>query len=250
MAKIKDIIQDEPGKKIVVLGNEAIARGAIEAGVERCFAYPGTPSTEIMETLIAAAPHFGFEAYWSANEKVAFESTYGAALAGMRSLYISKHVGLNVAADALMTASYNGLNPNGGAMVIISAHDPYCHSSQNEQDNRWFARMAHLPALEPSDAQEAQYMVKKAFELSEKYQLPVIINVATRTCHSRSDIILTKIKKRDVETRNFHKEPERLVCLPIAARRNHTRLLQDIKEIRKEFETSELSRIEEGSHKD
>ncbi len=250
MVSIKDLIQDKEGERIVVLGNEAIARGAIEAGVERCFAYPGTPSTEITETLIAAAPHFGFEAYWSANEKVAFESAYGAALSGLRSIYVGKHVGLNVAADALMTAAYNGIGQTGGAMIIISATDPACHSSQNEQDNRWYGRMANLPTLEPSDAREAQFMIKKAFDLSERYGLPVIINIPTRICHSRSDITLGEIRRRNVEVKNFQKDPGRLVCIPANARKNHIRLTETIKEIRKEFENSELSYVDEGSHKD
>src|SRR5690554_1822411 len=152
-----------------MLGNEAIARGAYESGVAVATAYPGTPSTEITESI---AKYDEIYAEWSPNEKVAMEVAIGASISGARSIVSMKHVGLNVAADPLFTVSYTGIN---GGLVIMVADDPGMHSSQNEQDSRYYARSAHIPMLEPGDSQEAKDFVKFAFELSEKYDTPVFV---------------------------------------------------------------------------
>jgi len=149
------------GKKVILSGNEAAARGAWEAGVKIATAYPGTPSTEILEN---AAKYEEIDAQWSPNEKVAFEVALGAAIAGARSMVSMKHVGLNVAADPFFSSSYTGVN---AGFVIISCDDPGMHSSQNEQDNRRYAKFAKVPVIEPSDSQEAHDFIKKAFDFSE-----------------------------------------------------------------------------------
>ena len=166
--------------KKLMTGNEAVARGAYEAGVKFASAYPGTPSTEILENI--AKYKEDIVAQWAVNEKVALESVIGASIAGARSIAAMKHVGLNVAADPLFTYSYTGVN---GGTVIITADEPGMHSSQNEQDNRNYARFAKIPLLEPSTSQEAKDMIKVAFEISETFDTPVLIRVTTRVCHSK-----------------------------------------------------------------
>lgn len=170
--------------KVLMSGNEAIARGAYEHGVRFAAGYPGTPSTEIME---AYAQYEGVYAEWSPNEKVALEAAIGAAVAGEKALAVMKHVGVNVAADPLFTASYTGTNR---ALVVISADDPSMHSSQNEQDNRNYAKFAKVPMLEPSDSQEAKEFIKAAFDLSEKFDTPVFLRTTTRVAHSKSIVNL------------------------------------------------------------
>ena len=155
--------------KKLMLGNEAIARGAYEAGVRVVSAYPGTPSTEVSECI---AKYDEVYAEWAPNEKVAFEVAAGASYAGARSMVCMKHVGVNVAADPMFTAAYTGVN---GGLVILAADDPGMHSSQNEQDTRFYARSAHIPMLEPADSAEAKEFTKLAFELSEKYDTPVFV---------------------------------------------------------------------------
>ncbi|MEM2534885.1 MAG: hypothetical protein QXD12_03665, partial [Candidatus Nezhaarchaeales archaeon] len=181
------IILEAPGKKVLLLGNEAFARGALEANVQVAAAYPGTPSSEILEALASVAETAGIYVEWSINEKVAFEVAYAAALTGLRSMCSMKHVGINVASDAIMVANYAGVE---GGMVIISADDPFGHSSQNEQDNRLFAKFSELPCLEPASPQEAKDSVVIGCELSEKYKLPVIIRSVTRLSHVRGDVEL------------------------------------------------------------
>ena len=163
--------------KIIMLGNQAIARGAYEAGVKVSSAYPGTPSTEISEYL---ANYSDVYTEWAPNEKVATEVAFGASFAGVRSLACMKHVGLNVASDPLYTFSYTGVN--GGAVLVV-ADDPGLASSQNEQDTRMIARASHVPVLEPADSQEAKDFVKFAYELSEKYDTPVILRTTTKLSH-------------------------------------------------------------------
>ena len=165
-------------KKVLMSGNEAVARGAWEAGVEVAAAYPGTPSTEILQNI---ALYDEIYAEWSANEKVALDVAIGAAYAGRRALAAMKHVGLNVASEALFYSSYTGVN---AGLVIVTADDPGLHSSQNEQDNRHYARFAKVPMLEPADSQEAKDFVKLGLELSEKYDTPVLLRMTTRTSHS------------------------------------------------------------------
>ena len=166
-------------EKKILLGNEAIARGAYEAGVKVSSAYPGTPSTEMSESLVQYAEIY---AEWAPNEKVATEVAIGASIAGVRSMCCMKHVGVNVAADPLYTAAYAGVR---GGMVVIAADDPGMYSSQNEQDTRMVARAAMLPVLEPSDSAEAKEFTKYAFDLSEKYDTPVIVRSTTRLSHSQ-----------------------------------------------------------------
>ncbi len=194
----------------LMTGNEAIARGAWEAGVHFAAAYPGTPSTEIMES-IAAYDEITCE--WSPNEKVAYEAAYGASLAGGRAMASMKHVGVNVAADPLFASVYMGVN---GGMVVISADEPGQHSSQSEQDNRNYARAARLPMLEPADSQECLDMVKAAFELSEALDLPVMIRLTTRVCHSKS--IVEIHPRAEVEIRGYKKDITKTITVPAMAR--------------------------------
>ena len=168
--------------KKLMLGNEAVARGAYEAGVRVVSSYPGTPSTEITE-FCAAYPEIDCE--WAPNEKVAVETAFGAAMTGARAMSCMKHVGVNVAADPLYTAAYTGVN---AGMVIVAADDPYMHSSQNEQDSRMIARAAHIPMLEPADSQECHDYIQRAFELSERYDTPVFLRLTTRLAHQRSPV--------------------------------------------------------------
>ena len=181
------------GERLLVLGNEAFARGAIEAGVQLATGYPGTPSTEIMETLIAAAPLLGFSAFWSVNEKVAFDVGTGGAFSGARTLVVVKHVGLNVAADSLLQLN---LVDVAGGFVIISVDDPGGISSNNEQDNRWYGKMAEIPTLEPADLNEARTLTRYAFELSEQLRTPVLVRSVTRLAHMTGALTLGSIGAR------------------------------------------------------
>lgn len=192
-------------------GNEAIARGVYEAGVRFAAAYPGTPSTEIMEEF---AKYDGVYAEWAPNEKVAVEVAIGAALGGAKALAVMKHVGVNVAADPIFTVSYTGIE---GALVIISADDPSMHSSQNEQDNRNYAKFAKIPMLEPADPQEAKDFIKYAFEISEKFDTPVFFRTTTRVAHSKSVVTLKDPEMPQDRTRLVH-HAEKYVMVPINAR--------------------------------
>ena len=165
--------------KKLLTGNEAIAQGAWEAGVMYACAYPGTPSTEILENI--AEFKADIIAEWAPNEKVALETAAGASVFGARSLAAMKMVGVNVAADPLFSFAYSGVN---GGMVLVSADDPGCHSSQDEQDNRYYAKFAKIAMVEPSDSQEAKDMVRAAMEISEEYDTPVLMRITTRICHS------------------------------------------------------------------
>ena len=185
--------------KKLMTGNEAVARGAYEAGVKFASAYPGTPSTEILENI--ALYKEDIKAEWAPNEKVAVESAAGASIAGARTVASMKHVGLNVAADPLFTIAYTGVN---GGFVIITADEPGQHSSQNEQDNRNYAKSAKIPMLEPSDSQEAKDMIKKAFEISEKYDTPVLYRLTTRLCHSKS--IVECNERKEVGIKEYVKD--------------------------------------------
>lgn len=186
------VIIDEPGKTVLLMGNEAIARGAIEAGVTVATAYPGTPSSEIGNTLSRVSDAAGLYFEWSTNEKIAFEVAYGASLCGQRSLVSMKHVGLNVALDILNPVSLRGVN---GGLVFVSTDDPSQHSSRTEQDNRWLAKQNCVPVLEPSSPQEAKDFTRYAFELSERVKLPVMIRTVTRLSHMRSDVNLGSIER-------------------------------------------------------
>lgn len=192
--KREQILKGAPGTRILALGNEAVARGAIEAGVEFVTGYPGTPSTEIMETLIEAAPEAGFTAYWSVNEKVAFDAVTGASFSRARSMVVMKHVGMNVAADSLQQLKLIDIV---GGLVILSVDDPSGLSSNNEQDNRWYAKFAGLPALEPADLVDAREMTRQAFRISEELQMPIMIRSVTRLAHMTGDLELGTIERRE-----------------------------------------------------
>lgn len=197
--------------KLLMTGNEAIARGAYEAGVRFASAYPGTPSTEILENV--ATYKDDIVAEWSTNEKVALEAAIGGSIAGARTMASMKHVGVNVAADPLFTFSYTGVN---GGMVLISADEPGMHSSQNEQDNRNYAKFAKIAMFEPSTSQEAKDMFKEAFEISEKYDTPVLFRVTTRLCHSKG---IVKCSDRvDVPIKEYIKNPQKNLTVPAHAR--------------------------------
>jgi len=195
-------------------GNEAIARGAWEAGCKVAAAYPGTPSTEILENL-AKYPAEDLHAQWSTNEKTALDVAYGGSYGGVRAFCAMKHVGLNVAADALLTEAYIGVN---GGMVLAVCDDPGIHSSQNEQDTRIFGKLANVPILEPSDAQEALDYTRWAYELSEKFDTPIIVRSTTRIAHTRSPVIVGE--REEPEDRSFVDRPEN-VALPTTARARH-----------------------------
>ncbi len=226
-------------KRLIMTGNEAIARGAYEGGVTVGTAYPGTPSTEILENL---ALYEEVDCNWSPNEKTALEVAIGASMEGARVLAAMKHVGVNVAADPLLTLSYTGV---GGGLVLVSADDPGMHSSQNEQDNRHYARFAKIPLLEPSDSQEAKDYVIAALEISEKFDTPVILRSTTRISHSRSTVIPGERKEHEVK--GFKKNPAKYVMLPGFARLRHPLVEERLLALQEEAEKSPLNRIEQGS---
>jgi len=221
-------------------GNEAIARGAWEAGVKVAAGYPGTPSTEILENL-ATYPAEDLHAQWSTNEKVALDVAIGASFAGSRALCAMKHVGLNVAADAFMTVAYIGVN---GGLVMTVCDDPGIHSSQNEQDSRLYAQLATVPVLEPSDAQEALEYTKLAFELSEQFDTPVIVRGTTRLSHTRSSVAVGE--RTPLPPRAFVENTAKNVMIPAHARARHLVVLEREKKLKEYFATSPLNRIEMG----
>ena len=222
--------------KKLMLGNEAVARGAYEAGVRVVSSYPGTPSTEITE-FCAAYPEIDCE--WAPNEKVAVETAFGAAMTGARAMSCMKHVGVNVAADPLYTAAYTGVN---AGMVIVAADDPYMHSSQNEQDSRMIARAAHIPMLEPADSQECHDYIQRAFELSERYDTPVFLRLTTRLAHQRSPVEMGE--RAELPVREYKKDFMKYVMMPGMARKRH--LVVEAREQRMEDEAAclGLNRVE------
>jgi indolepyruvate ferredoxin oxidoreductase alpha subunit len=228
------LLKARPGQKMLLLGNEAIARGAIEAGVGVATTYPGTPSSEISMNFFQIALETDLYFEYSTNEKVALEVAAASATCGVRSICVMKHVGLNVAADALLTLAYVGVK---GGLVIVTADDPFMFSSQNEQDNRYYAKLAGLPLLEPSSAQEAKDMVAYAFDISEKLQEPVIFRTTTRINHSTETVIPGEIQAPQTHG-DFTKDPFNYVPIPAVARNLHARLLNRLKEAEELSETS------------
>ena len=224
-------------KKVLMSGNEAIARGVYEAGVRFAAAYPGTPSTEIMEEF---ARYDGVYAEWAPNEKVAVEVAIGAALGGVRALAVMKHVGVNVAADPIFTVSYTGIE---GALVIISADDPSMHSSQNEQDNRNYAKFTKIPMLEPADPQEAKEYVKLAFALSEQFDTPVFLRTTTRVSHSKSVVTLGELQTPEDKTTLAH-HALKYVMVPINARTRRVEVEKRQKALLKFAETFPENKME------
>ena len=227
--------------KKIMTGNEAIAQGAWEAGLHVAAAYPGTPSTEILENL---STYKDVYSEWSTNEKVALEVAAGASMAGGRALAAMKHVGLNVAADPLFTLAYTGVN---GGLVVVTADDPGLFSSQNEQDNRYYASHAKLAMLEPSDSQECLDFVKEAFDISEKFDTPVLFRVTTRICHSKT--LVKTSPRKEVPVRAYTKDVSKYVMAPASAKKRKY-IMEDRIEALKEFsETTTLNRIESASGK-
>lgn len=225
--------------KKLLLGDFAVARGAWEAGVKVASAYPGTPSTEITEEL---ARYEEVYSEWSPNEKVALEVGIGASVRGARAIVSMKHVGLNVACDPLFTASYTGVN---GGLVIAVADDPSVFSSQNEQDTRLTAVSAKVPVLEPSDSAEARDFTKAAFELSEKYDTPVILRLTTRVAHSQS---LVELQERtEVPVRSYERNIQKYVMMPANARVKHVFVEERMQKMSEDADALPLNRIEEGS---
>jgi indolepyruvate ferredoxin oxidoreductase alpha subunit len=201
--------------KAVLTGNEAIARGAYEAGVKFAAAYPGTPSSEILDTI--AKEYEEIYAEWSPNEKVALEAAMGACFVGARALVCMKHVGVNVAADPLLTLAYTGVK---GGLVLLTADDPELYSSQNEQDNRHYARFAKIPMLEPSDSQEAKEFVKLGFAISEQFDTPVMVRSVTRISHSKTIVELEERREGPIPI-EIKKDPSKYVMLPVHGRKRH-----------------------------
>jgi indolepyruvate ferredoxin oxidoreductase alpha subunit len=230
------------GKRVLLSGNEAIARGAYESGAKVATAYPGTPSTEILESLSTYA---GLHAEWSPNEKVALETGMGAAFGGARALVVMKHVGVNVAADPLFTLSYTGLR---GGLVLVTADDPELHSSQNEQDNRNYAKFAKVPMLEPSDSQEAKDFTEMAFDLSEKFDTPVMLRTTTRVSHSKS-IVLVREPSEPTGKPQLVKDPMKFVMLPANARKRHPIVEKRMEELTRFAETFPGNLVEWGESK-
>jgi indolepyruvate ferredoxin oxidoreductase, alpha subunit len=223
--------------KKLLSGNEAIALAAYEAGATVGAGYPGTPSTEILESL---TKYPGVYTEWSVNEKVAFEVAIGASLAGARTLVTMKHVGLNVASDPLFTASYIGV---GGGLVVVNADDPEMHSSQNEQDNRHYAFAAKVPMLEPADCQEAKDFTVEAFRMSEKYDTPVIVRMVTRLSHSLG-IVAAGTPNRERKVDGFRRNIKKYVMIPANARGRHVEVEKRMALLKKDANKSSLNKIE------
>jgi indolepyruvate ferredoxin oxidoreductase, alpha subunit len=221
-------------------GDEAVARGAWEAGVAVASAYPGTPSTEILENF-ARFPNVYAE--WATNEKVAVDVAIGAAYAGRRALATMKHVGVNVAADALMYAAMTGVE---AGLVLVSADDPAMHSSQNEQDNRTFARFARIPCLEPSDSQGAKDLTVAAYGLSERFDTPVLLRMTTRVCHSTSAVELGERMEQPARVEKFPRNPAKYVMVPANARKRHPVIEQRMLDVAAAAETFPFNRVEPG----
>jgi len=234
-----DILTDESGKKLFLLGNEAIVRGSLEAGLDFASTYPGTPSSEIGNTFFKINKEANLYFEFSTNEKVAMEVAAAASASNLRAMTFMKHVGLNVASDAFMTVAYQGVR---GGFVMVTADDPGCHSSQNEQDNRYYARIANIPMLEPASAQEAKEMTRIGFDLSEELELPVLLRTTTRLNHVRG-IVHTSEKKPQRGRGHFEKDPGRFVTIPAHARMGHKLLLERMARAKTISEASPFNEI-------
>lgn len=225
--------------KVILSGNEAIARGFYEANGKVVSSYPGTPSTEITETLASEYKDKGIYAEWAPNEKVALETAIGASLSGVRAMACMKHVGLNVAADPLLTAAYTGVN---GGLVVMVADDPGMFSSQNEQDTRHYSRLAKVPIIEPSDSMEAKEFVKIAFEISERFDTPVILRTTTRVSHCKS---VVELKEKDnFQDKGLVFDVPKYVMLPVNAQKRHIVVEERTIKLKEYVEESPLNREE------
>ena len=232
--------------KLLLLGDEAIAQAGIDAGISGIYAYPGTPSTEITEYVAASkeAKQKNIRACWAANEKTAMEGALGMSYAGKRAMVCMKHVGLNVAADAFINSAITGAN---GGLVVLAADDPSMHSSQNEQDSRFYGKFAMIPMLEPTNQQEAYDMVLYGFDFSEKYRIPVLIRITTRLAHSRAGVALNG--KREQNAVKIPENPKQFILLPAIARRQYKHLLQQQPGFEEESVKSPFNKYIEGSDK-
>ncbi len=233
------LLSKNTGGRYLLSGNEAIARGAIEAGIKVATTYPGTPSSEIADSLSEAAKDAGIYMEYSTNEIVAVEVAAGASLCGVRAFSCMKHVGLNVASDAIITLAYTGVR---GGFVIVTADDPGCWSSQNEQDNRYYALLANLPCLEPSNSQEAKDWIVHAFDLSEKFELPILFRTTTRVSHALAPVELGSIHE-GLNHGKFIPEVRRFVMVPDFARLRHSVLINKMDSIKELSENSPLNEI-------
>ena len=233
-------------QKLLLLGDEAIAQGALDAGLSGIYAYPGTPSTEITEFVQKStyAREHGIHSQWSANEKTAMEAALGMSYAGKRAMVCMKHVGLNVAADPFINSAITGAN---GGMIVVSADDPSMHSSQNEQDSRFFGKFAMMPILEPSNQQEAYDMVHYGFDLSEKYLIPVLFRITTRMAHSRAGVVRKEVRKQNEA--HLPSDLRQFVLLPSIARKRYKRLLNDHPHFITESEESPFNKYIDGPDK-
>ena len=226
--------------KALLSGNEAIARGAYEAGVQIVTGYPGTPSSEIVKNMAAK---YGNEVYveWSTNEKVAMDAAAGAAYCGKRALVTTKQVGMNVLMDSLLYAVYTGAE---AGLVLVTADDPGLFSSQNEQDNRWYSRLAKIPTFEPCDSQEAKDYVKLAFEMSEKFDTPCLIHSVMRVSHCKSVVELGERTENPKVLEKFPRNLPKYNCTAMYARVMHARIEENIKKIADYVETCGINRVE------
>ena len=233
-------------EKMLLLGDEAIAQSAIDAGLSGIYAYPGTPSTEILEYVHRAkeAKDRKIHSTWSANEKTAMESALGMSYAGKRTMVCMKHVGLNVAADAFINAAITGTN---GGLIVVAADDPSMHSSQNEQDSRFYGKFAMIPVLEPTNQQEAYNMVRYGFGISEKYGIPVLLRITTRLAHSRSGVIRQEVLPQN--DLHLPGNPKQFILLPANARKQYKTLLHNQALFEEESENSAFNEYQDGSDK-
>ena len=236
---VADVLKEGPGKAFM-LCNEAIVRGALEADVKIVSAYPGSPTTEILDTFSEISPKFDYKMEISTNEKVALETCAGASMVGMRSITSMKSVGMNVASDSFFSLSYTGLK---GGMVIVIADDPQAHSSQTEQDGRPFGPNSYTPMLEPSNPEEARNMVKAAFSLSERYGVPLLMRTTTRVNHQSGMVNLEKMDRKPFAKLAWDHPPGRFVTVAESARNFKHALLERTKRIETEFEKSEFNRV-------
>jgi len=231
-------------KKLLLLGDEAIAHAALDAGISGMYAYPGTPSTEIMEYVQSSKDAIIRFVHrdWSSNEKTAMEAALGMSYAGKRAMVAMKHVGLNVASDGFINAAITGVN---GGLVVVSADDPSMHSSQNEQDSRFYGKFALVPCFEPSDQQEAYDMIFDAFETSEKYKVPVLFRITTRLAHSRANV---EVKDPiPMKSLSLPADPVQFVLLPAIARKKYRNLLSIYESIKYDIRLSKYNKFRDGS---
>jgi indolepyruvate ferredoxin oxidoreductase alpha subunit len=238
---VPDLELDAPGKQVILLGNEGIARGFVEGGLQLAAAYPGTPSSEIMESLIRLGLRYGFYTEWSTNEKVAGEVAIAGSMAGLRTMCSMKGVGVNVVSEPFQAFTY--MAPRGG-IVLVTADDPGLHSSHTEQDNRYYALQMYLPVLEPYDPIEANAMARRVYELSEFWERPVMLRTTTRIGHTSANITLRKVPKKRKRLGDFQRDPPRWVNLPMNARKMRKRMIEKMDDVTKEMDKLEFNWLE------